>query len=284
MTGHEPKVSFPHTAGDVAAEAAADLAWAKQDEKEFVVKNGNRTPRFSAKLMAESLAVIPLIESYLSNHTIQEIMAEKGYRDPRDANWDLVSDAVDYAIKARGHYVDIRGINNVSLTIYRAKRDLSVALHENLRKDIEDGFSSNGQPAETPRLRPSKDKTGEKDKAWFAAQEAKDVKFTEDENGNKLVNTNVPYKELPPSWQEASSSAANFVVDTIAKALANGETVMSNDYVEKASSAVHDKWMADNAWQQESAPELFVPYAELPENEKEKDRDQILMAISHFVQ
>jgi hypothetical protein len=34
--------------------------------------------------------------------------------------------------------------------------------------------------------------------------------------------------------------------------------------------------MERNSWAKESSPELFVPYSQLPESEKSKDRVQII--------
>ena len=44
------------------------------------------------------------------------------------------------------------------------------------------------------------------------------------------------------------------------------------DADEEACATVHDEWVKRNAW----APDhLKVPYAQLPEDEKEKDRDHV---------
>ena len=37
--------------------------------------------------------------------------------------------------------------------------------------------------------------------------------------------------------------------------------------------------MEDNSWQKDQTPELFVPYDDLPESEKAKDRDHVLLAL-----
>lgn len=183
------------------------------------------------------------------------------------------------AVKVEQMYTEAYAENERFDTIASAKEALSEQLHENWRKDIEAGFVAAGEAADTPRLRPSKDATGEQDAAWFADKEARGVVFDTDEAGKKLVNTNVAYEELPPSWQKANEGAAGFVVDAVVSRSEQGIDVTSDDAVEDLASAVHDKWMQDNAWQRESNPGLFVPYHELPEDEKKKDRDQVLLTV-----
>ena len=45
------------------------------------------------------------------------------------------------------------------------------------------------------------------------------------------------------------------------------------------SGAIHENWMENNLEKKDKKPELFVPYDELPEHEKEKDRVRIRTAI-----
>lgn len=187
------------------------------------------------------------------------------------------------AVKVERMYNEAYDDNERFDRAVKAKEALSEQLHENWRKDIEAGFVADEKQADTPRLRPSKDKTGQEDAAWFADKEANGIVFETDENGSKLVNTNVAFSELPPSWQKANSGAANFAVDTVVSSLESGEDMTSDEAIEKSASAVHENWMKDNSWQQESTPDLFVPYDQLIESEKKKDRDQVLLAVEHLL-
>ena len=42
--------------------------------------------------------------------------------------------------------------------------------------------------------------------------------------------------------------------------------------LEGVSSLVHDIWMVQEVWRQDDEPHLFVPYSDLDEKEKDKDR------------
>ena len=161
----------------------------------------------------------------------------------------------------------------------KTKDALSKQLHTEWRDGIRTGFEANDQSPDTPRLRASKDSTGEADAEWFAEQEAAGVEFPTDDKGNKLINTNVAYEDLPPSWKNANIGAANFVVDNIVEDSKTGKDVVNDDYIEGLSSRIHDQWMEDNSWQKDQTPELFVPYDDLPESEKAKDRDHVLLAL-----
>jgi hypothetical protein len=161
-----------------------------------------------------------------------------------------------------------------------AKKTLSAALHENWRADVQKGFVDKGESPDTPRLRVSKDKSETQDVAWYEEQEANGVVFERDpESDKRLVNTNVPYNELSPSWQDANSGAAEFVVDALVDGTENGEDVANEQFVQQLASMIHDKWMEDNSWDRENKPELFVPYTELDPDEQKKDADQVRIAL-----
>jgi hypothetical protein len=49
--------------------------------------------------------------------------------------------------------------------------------------------------------------------------------------------------------------------------------------LESLASEVHEQWLSRNPWAIEQKSKLAVPYSELPEEEKQKDRDVILQAI-----
>lgn len=165
--------------------------------------------------------------------------------------------------------------------------ETSKVLHETWRQGIEAGFLADNIPAETPRMRVSKDKTEQTDIAWYEAREAEGMVFERDgETGKRLVNTNVPYEELSPSWQNANIGAAKFAVNGVVEAARMGVDVTSNEFIEAMSSEIHEQWMIDNSWEKDSKPHLFVPYDQLPkgdkpgeDDEQAKDRAQVLVVL-----
>ena len=113
-----------------------------------------------------------------------------------------------------------------------------------------------------PRIRPTKDKE------WIEAH-----------GGIKEVDIYyTPFKDLPLDRKKNNLDAAKVVIDLVYDKVMAGEEITS-EMTEEMASVVHDAWMERNSWEKESRPHLFVPYNELPEEEKAKDRDQILQAI-----
>lgn len=107
------------------------------------------------------------------------------------------------------------------------------------------------------------------------------IKETDDEewikeNGTDKVDiANKSFKELPDDWQkenlEAGKVAVNLVFDDAIK------DKSCDHKVESFSSDVHEAWLERNKWA--DGTDLDVPYEQLPEDEKSKDRVQVLEAI-----
>ena len=73
---------------------------------------------------------------------------------------------------------------------------------------------------------------------------------------------NVPFDKLHPDWQKENLAAGNAAEQAVKK--------FPHD-IEKASEYIHIKWMERNPKADYNAAQ-HVPYDELPEDEKEKDR------------
>ncbi|MBU4368657.1 hypothetical protein KJ575_03025 [Patescibacteria group bacterium] len=87
---------------------------------------------------------------------------------------------------------------------------------------------------------------------------------------------NTPYEELPSEWQGENKISAEVAVTEVEKAIESG-VPLDESFIEAASSTIHDKWLERNgSW---SPPEQNKPYAELSEEEKEKDRVIIRKAV-----
>ena len=87
---------------------------------------------------------------------------------------------------------------------------------------------------------------------------------------------NTSYEELPSEWQGENKISAEVAVSEVEKAV-EARLSLDESFVEVASSTLHDKWLERNgSW---APPEQNVPYSELSEEEKEKDRVIIRKAI-----
>lgn len=98
-------------------------------------------------------------------------------------------------------------------------------------------------------------------------------------DGGEVDIANTPYDKLPPKWQQENKSAGQSAIQAVQKQLETNENNMNRIDIEAVSSSIHDAWMNRNSWAKDQTPQLFVPYNELPEEEKEKDRVQARKAI-----
>ena len=102
-----------------------------------------------------------------------------------------------------------------------------------------------------------------------------------DENGNPVQeDINRPFHLLTRKNQLLSSSA----IENAHNLILENPTAS----VEELASGVHDFWIMQNQWMATSKDEndrirfqmLSVPYEELPENEKQKDREFVIAAMN----
>jgi hypothetical protein len=91
---------------------------------------------------------------------------------------------------------------------------------------------------------------------------------------------NTPYQDLPADWQRENKEAADVAVRLVRDCRRRGADPNSVEFIEAASSRVHDAWLRRNG--RRASPAQKVPYAELPEEEKAKDRVFVLMALDLF--
>lgn len=134
---------------------------------------------------------------------------------------------------------------------------IAAQLHEDWRKTRlqEDGSYE-------PRLKSTSDQE------WIAAHG--DV--------SEVDIANTSFEDLPADWK-AENAAAGEVVATELIIMQRNGTEMTPEKVEEISAKVHDKWLERNTWAK--GGELDVPYADLPEDEKAKDRDQVMIGLAY---
>jgi hypothetical protein len=83
-------------------------------------------------------------------------------------------------------------------------------------------------------------------------------------------NINVPFEKLHPDWQRENLAAGRAAAEAVSK---------FPDDMEKAAEYIHIEWMNRNPKADYNAAQ-HVPYDELPEDEKEKDRVHVRTMIT----
>jgi len=89
-------------------------------------------------------------------------------------------------------------------------------------------------------------------------------------NGGPKADINVPFEELHPTAQQENLAAGRAAAEAVTK---------FPDDMEKAAEYIHIQWMKRNPKDDYTAAQ-HVPYDELPEDEKEKDRVHVRTMIN----
>ena len=134
-------------------------------------------------------------------------------------------------------------------------------LHEQWRESYR---AANG---DKPRWKPLKDASI----AWVEQRSDIPASALKEEEGKKFIDiAALPNSKLPPQYSGENTAAAKGAVEAIAENPRAG--------MEAFAAVVHTQWVGRNeSW---APAELKVPYAELPEVEKEKDRVIIRVAAA----
>ncbi len=118
-----------------------------------------------------------------------------------------------------------------------------------------------------PRLKTTKDS------AWI------------EKNGTTEVDiANTLYVDLPEDRQYENKASAEVAIKQIYQTVENQQT-LDESFVEAASAVVHEERLKRNAWVYDPKygnPVLTQSYENLPEEEKEKDRVIVRMAIEIY--
>lgn len=107
----------------------------------------------------------------------------------------------------------------------------------------------------------------------------KDEEWIKEKGKNEVDIANTSFENLPKDWQGENRIAAEIAIEELLKAVdINRE--LDEEFIEDASNIIHEKWLERNGeWASE---EQKKPYAELSEEEKDKDRAQVKKAIEIF--
>lgn len=153
----------------------------------------------------------------------------------------------------------------------RNKRAMEL-LSYSMGSDLHEAWRA-GRKREDGTYEPRIKKT--KDKAYISAHNGK----------NEVDIANLTFEELPIDWQYENLEAAKVAIAQTFDIIMSGKKI-TKEMIEEMSSVVHDEWLKRNDWvlsPEYGDPVLARPYAELPEEEKAKDRVQIRQAMEKVI-
>ena len=97
------------------------------------------------------------------------------------------------------------------------------------------------------------------------------TRMKDDGMGGQVDILNTSYSDLPAKWQAENKAQAESAIGLVARNMDSA----SMD-IEGLAAQIHEQWLSRNSWAKDGP--LGVPYNELPEEEKQKDRDVITAA------
>ncbi len=159
---------------------------------------------------------------------------------------------------------------------WRSKRELDLA--------NSDGYAEPKTGEFTPRVKV--EISHEDGSKWINQEDLKPE--MEELQRQDIANTN--FEDLDPKWQAENMDAAKFIVPYVSSAYEKGDISFNKGddryiegFMENAAKAVHDAWKNRNDWV--SHPDygdvvLAGEYRDLPDNEKQKDRDHVDISTS----
>lgn len=92
---------------------------------------------------------------------------------------------------------------------------------------------------------------------------------------------NMKYEELPADWSYENRATARVACREVLRGLRE-QRIFNADFIENVSQRIHMKWMKRN--KHRTHKQLLIPYENLPEIEKDKDRRAIVIACELFNQ
>lgn len=108
-------------------------------------------------------------------------------------------------------------------------------------------------------------------------EKSKDEVWTKEHWTEVVDIANTKFEDLPSNWQRENIEAAKVAVELVYQKVVDWEEITS-EMIDEMSKIVHIKWLERN-WVKWSFENQRVDYENLSEEEKEKDRIQIRLAI-----
>jgi len=152
-------------------------------------------------------------------------------------------------------------------------------LTESLSKQLTDsmhekwlaGYRANN--GEVPRLKPVP--TAEGESAEQALERLEEYEKIQIIDGILQQDINQPAEKIVPELAHKLNGAPAVDYADIVEEI----EISGPEDIKNLAREFHKIWEKHNDWQRESNPELFVPYDNLPSDEKLKDLDQLKVAL-----
>ena len=107
----------------------------------------------------------------------------------------------------------------------------------------------------------------------------KDADFIKKNGIDQVDIAALDFVDLPSDWQKENRLGAEVAVDAVLVAV-DARRKLDAAFIEEASAVCHVKWLERNSeWATETQK---LPYVQLPEDEKEKDRFFVRAAIEAY--
>lgn len=119
-----------------------------------------------------------------------------------------------------------------------------------------------------------------------------DAVWSEKHGGATEVDiANSTYEELPSDWQAETKASVTLAVQEV-EAAVNNKHSLDSAFIEGVAAKIHDAWRdrrrsegySENDPKWEYAKSQMVDYVDLTEDEKQKDRDYVELAIKFWKQ
>ncbi|MBP6962083.1 hypothetical protein KBB49_00935 [Candidatus Saccharibacteria bacterium] len=205
-------------------------------------------------------SVLADMASVVSNETVEVTMTG-------EVSMMGAMHALNVGANAKKERVEAIKVNQLE-TLGQATELLGSVLHEDWR---EQSFS-NGEGGFNPRVKCLVEREGKQ--KWVNADA-----LTEEESpliSQDIANTS--FSELDPYWQKDNREAAQAVVEIIVNR--NGKIDLNDpETYEQIGHEIHEAWLSRAGWIE---PGLEKPFSELPEEQQEKDINQMRLALKVF--
>jgi hypothetical protein len=99
---------------------------------------------------------------------------------------------------------------------------------------------------------------------------------------NEVDIANCTFEQLPENWQYENLEAARVAIELVYDKTVAGEEFTAEE-VEQMAAVIHEEWLKRNDWvfnPEYGDPKLAVPYAQLSQEEKDKDKAQLGPAVA----